>query len=111
MPEKSESFEAKKARALEGLNRLLQPQISALRIVGPPLPQMSEAHRGLLQDRSSDMAVAYCRFCTPDPKVYTCPICDSQTTDRWRMKLHNMTDPKYCRERGAKKARAWARQA
>lgn len=106
-----QSFEAKKARALEGLDRLLQPQVSAIRLLGPPLPQMAETHRGLLRDRSSDMAAAYCRFCSPPPKVYKCPICDSETTDRWRMKLHNGVNPKYCQDRGAKKARKWASRA
>jgi len=107
-----QSFEAKKARALAGLNRLLQPQISAIRLVGPPPAQMSEVHCGFVRNSSgSDMSVSMCLFCNPAPKVYKCPICDSETTDRWRMKLHNGLNPKYCQDRGAKKARVWASKA
>lgn len=107
-----QSFEAKHARAMEGLNRQLKPRIDAVRLIGPAKPQMAEKHRNLLKGKGGqELGLSRCRFCDPPPQVYKCPKCDWETLDRWRMKLHNGTAPKWCQDRADKKARAWSRQA
>lgn len=105
------SYEAKHQRSMNSLNRQMTPTIMGLRLVGPPEPQLQDRHRELIRHSSADMMVGRCRFCNPDPHVFKCPVCDYETLDRWRMKLHNMADPQWCRDRGAKKARHWSRQA
>lgn len=110
-PELDQSFEAKHARALDVINRQLSPRISAIRLVGPVMPIISERHRPLLRRGNSDFVIGNCRFCNPPPKVFKCPLCDWETTDKWKMKLHNDIGPKWCKDRAARKARKWAQHA
>lgn len=104
----ADSYEVKHAKSMATLNAQLKPRIDSLRLIGPEKPQMSDIHRAFVKERGT---VGYCQFCTPPPKVLKCPLCDWETTDRWRMKLHNMINPTWCQERAAKKARKWAQQA
>lgn len=106
-----QSFEAKKARALAVINRQMASRISSLRLIGPAKPRLEERHRRITRDRDTSTGASYCRFCTPPAREYKCPVCDWTTDLKWRMALHNDLNPDWCRKRGEKKARRWARQA
>lgn len=111
LAEQDQSYEAKLERALATTNRQLQPRIDALRLIGPVMPILSAKHRGLIKRGNSDFVIANCRFCNPPPKLFKCPACDWECEQRWRMKLHNDINPKWCRDRAARKVRKWSRQA
>ena len=104
----NDTFEAKHAKSMAALNAQLKPKIDALRLIGPAKPQMREEHRKFVSERTG---MGYCQFCDPPPKVLTCPKCDWETTERWRMKLHNIIGPQWCQDRADKKARKWAQHA
>lgn len=107
-----QSYEAKCARAMDTLNRQLEPRILALRYIGPQFTRVSEKHAPLLSGADTDFVIANCKFCAPpEPEWFTCVLCDWETPDKWRMKLHNDLNPKWCRDRAAKKARKWAQHA
>lgn len=107
-----QSFEAKNARALAKINRQLEPRIKAIRVVLPAIPPVSEKHQVFLRKRTNlDMVIGKCNFCEPPPKFFKCPLCDWETPDRWRMRLHNNSNPRWCQERAAKKARKWSQHA
>lgn len=107
-----QSWEAKNQRALDRINRQLAPRIQALRVVLPATPPVSERHQSFMRRKTAtDFVVGHCRFCNPPPQVFKCPLCDWETLDKWRMKLHNEISPKWCRDRAAKKARKWAQHA
>ena len=105
-----DSFEAKLEKSMAAFNKTLAPRINSLRLIGPAKPQMREEHRKLLRS-SAESAISHCQFCFPPPKVYQCPKCDWETTDHWRMRLHNVIGPEWCEERAAKKARRWSQHA
>lgn len=105
-----QSFEARKARALEGLTRQLKPRIDMLRLIGPPKPQMAEVHRQFARDEASS-GMAYCRFCNPPAEEIKCVLCDREFAERWELGLHTALEPKYCKDRYDRKVRTWARQA
>ncbi len=107
-----ESFEAKHARAMQKIGNAMAGRISAVRVVGPPLPQLSEVHRRFLRRNfGNDMVGGQCRFCNPDPVPLRCVACGYETLDRWKMKVHNIANPKWCQDWRDKKIRNWARQA
>lgn len=106
-----QSYEAKLARSVAAVKEQFKNQILALTLVGPIMPTMPPRYQHLAKHRDSDMVIGQCNFCNPPPKVYKCPVCDFTTEDKWRIKLHNDLNPKWCQERGAKKARRFARQA
>lgn len=111
MTDPDQTYEAKHARAMANIDRQLAPRITAIRLVGPIMPILSPHHVPLLKHRQGDFVIANCRFCNPPPKVYTCPACDWETEEKWRMRVHNVSNPKWCRDRAAKKARKWAQHA
>jgi hypothetical protein len=111
LAELDQSYGAKSARAMETLNRQLAPRIMALRLIGPSVVVISPKHQPLLKRGATDFVIGNCRFCNPPPKVYTCPACDWETEVKWKMQLHNDLNPKWCRDRAAKKVRKWSRQA
>ena len=107
-----DGYEAKHARAMEKIDNAMSGRISAVRVVGPALPQMSEVHRVFLRRNfGNDMVVGQCRFCNPPDREYECPGCNWKTVDRWRMKVHNLSNSELCRAMIDKKARNWARRA
>lgn len=107
-----QSFEAKNARAVDKITRQLAPRIQAIRVVLPAIPPVSEKHQGFLRHKTNaDMIIGKCRWCEPEPKWFKCPKCDFECADRWRMWLHNVSNPRWCQDRAAKKARNWSRQA
>lgn len=107
-----DTYEAKHARAMEKLNNALAHRVSAVRVVGPAIPQMTDLHRSFLRRNfGNDMLVGQCRFCNPDPVPFKCAACGYETLDRWKMKIHNISNPKWCQDWRDKKVRNWARQA
>lgn len=106
-----DSYEAKHARAMEKINNAMGGRISLLRVVGPAKPQMADKHARFLTNRTgTDMTIGLCRFCNPDPQTFKCRLCDWETEDRWRMWIHNVVSPQWCRDWADKKARHWSRK-
>ena len=92
----SSEWQAKHAKAMRRVEMLETQARTQLRLVGPAVEQ---------DDTSG---IRRCLTCNPPPKMHRCPVCDWETEDRWRLKLHIDLNPKWCREWGAKKARRWA---
>lgn len=90
-------------RALNRVNTLAKEARSMFRTVGPRISAADNA-----QDEA---AVRHCSICTPRPRIWKCPVCQWETSDRWRMKIHNITAPEWCARTGRERARKWARNA
>lgn len=104
LAKQDQSYEAK-------LNTQLKPRIDALRVVGPAMPSLNDKYPGIIKRGNTDMAIADCRFCNPPPEPYKCIQCDWETTEKWKMALHNDLSPKWCRDRAARKVRKWSQHA
>lgn len=111
LAEQDQSYEAKLARALAVARRPFQTRIDALSMAAPIVPRLSPLHMQFLSHTESDFVIGKCRFCNPEPEWFKCPLCDWECAERWRMKLHNDLNPKWCQERAAKKIRKWSQQA
>lgn len=111
MTEPDQSYEAKLARAVAVVTKQLQPRIDALRLVGPFMPTMPPQYQHMAKHRDNDMVIGMCNFCNPPPKIYKCPKCDWETDVKWKMKLHNDLEPRWCQERYNRKVRKWAQHA
>lgn len=81
-----------------GIQRLTDRAKSALTLIGPKVAP------------DTPFAIRRCLTCTPPPEVFQCPLCDSETTVRWQYDMHMALNPKYCRDRAAKKARKWSQK-
>lgn len=79
-----------------------------MRLMMPNLDKMPALYPRLVHSQDQYFAIKQCNICTPPPKRYICPLCDWETPDHWRMKMHNETNPKSCQRRAAKKERAWS---
>lgn len=110
-PPVDQSYEAKMERSIALVKRELSARITALTLAGPFMPTLPPQYQHLAKHRDNDMVIGQCNFCNPPPRLFTCPVCDWQTEDKWRMRLHNDLNPKWCQERGARKVRRWAQQA
>jgi hypothetical protein len=82
------------------LDLLVESARMMFRTVGPRVP-------GVVYP-DDDVAIRHCSKCQPTPKIYECPVCNWQTEEKWRFKLHLDLNPLWCRELGAKRARKWA---
>lgn len=94
------TWQAKHERACmkSGITALEERSRKSLTLIGPKAAL------------DQPFAVRHCPKCTPPPEYFKCPMCDWECEDRWRYELHMTTNPKWCRDRAAKKARLWARQ-
>lgn len=106
-----QSYEAKLARFLAGVSREVELARQRLTLVGPFMPTMPPQYQHMASRRDNDMVIGMCNFCNPPPRTFTCPVCDWQTEDKWRMRLHNDLNPRWCQERGARKIRKWSQHA
>lgn len=93
-----ESLEARKKRFMRRVEIMEAQARSQLRLVGPQCVQ------------EDSFAIRKCLKCNPPPEMSKCPVCDAEFDQKWRFKLHLDSNPKWCRDRGEKKARAWSRK-
>ena len=93
-----DTYEAKHERRMRQVNMLKAEARTMFRTVGP---RVSAA-------QDEDFSMRHCLKCNPPPEVHTCPMCDWQCAERWRLLVHLDLRPDWCVKRGEKKARIWA---